>query len=222
MALTASDIMTRARERYNATGDDFFSDQMLRALIFSAQEELAKEGWVIEKTYTTTSIANTRELTYPTNTLAIKDVKYDYKKLKKYTLAEDPKTDSSETTGKPFGYALWDSVIFLYPTPDTTGETIQIRTYAYPADLTQNNSALDVPDEYKENIINFVISHMALKDQNIQLASYYQNLWTQTVIKAVEQRRKMLRSDRPARVKDEYFGSDPTNYYEGFWDGWTL
>jgi len=222
MALTASDIMTRARERYNAVGDDFFSDQMLRSLIFSAQEELAKEGWVIEKTYTTTSVADTRELTFPTNTLAIKEVKYDYKKLKKYTLAEDPKTDATETTGTPFGYALWDNVVFLYPTPDTSGDTIQIRTYAYPADLTQNTSAVDVPDEYKDDLINFLLSHMALKDQNINLASYYQNLWRETVMKASEQRRKMLRADRPARVRDEYFGSDPTNYYEGFWDGFTL
>ena len=55
MTLSVTDIMTRARQRYNAVGDDFFSDQMLRDLIFDAQSILAKEGWVIEKTFTTPS-----------------------------------------------------------------------------------------------------------------------------------------------------------------------
>lgn len=221
MALTASDIMTRARERYNATDDTFFSDQMLRALLFSAQEKLAKEGWVIEKTYTTTSTSGTRELSFPTNTLAIKEIKYDYKNCKKLSLSKDPKTDSTDPTGTPHSYAIWDNVIILYPTPDTTGDTIQIRTFAYPQDLISNTTEIDVPDEYRDDLISYLLAHMALKDQNIPLYQQYITTWYQTVEKAVQQRRKMLRADRPARVKDEYFGYD-TFTLDGVLDGWTL
>lgn len=221
MTLSVAQIMERVRHRYNATGDGFFSDTMLRALIFSAQEELAKEGWVIEETFTTTSTSGTRELAFPTNTLAIKEVKYDYKKLRKMILGKDPKTSTTEPTGTPGSYAIWDGVIILFPTPDTTGDTIQIRTYSYPQDVDSNVTELDVPNEYHDDLINFVLAHMCLKDQNITLYQQYISLWRQTVEKAIEQRRKMLRADRPARVKDEYFGYDSYTL-DGVLDGWTV
>lgn len=208
MALTVSDIQQRARERYNAEGDDFFSDQMLRGLIFSAQEELAKEGWVVEKTLTSDSISGTRTLTYPDNTLAIKEIKYDYEKLLKVPLRRDPKTDSTDPTGTPSSYALWEDTIILYPTPDTSGDTIQVRTYAYPNDITENTTAIDVPQEYRDDLIDYCVAHMAIKDQNVSLYNVYIAQWRFTVEKAKAQRRRRLRSDRPARVKDAYYGTD--------------
>jgi hypothetical protein len=65
-----------------------------------------------------------------------------------------------------------------------------------------------VPDEYQTDLINFVLGHMATKDQNLPLAQMYFALWAQTVAKARDQRRKRLRKDKLARVKDYYFGSD--------------
>jgi len=223
MALTVSDIQTRARERYNAEGDTFFSDQMLRALIFSAQDELAKEGWVIENTYQTDSTADTRTLTYPENTLAIKEVRYDYDKLWKLPLRRDPKTSTSDPTGTPRAYAVWDDNIILYPTPDTTGDVIQIRTYSYPQDICSNTDPIQVPQEYRDDLIDYVLAHMAIKDQNIPLYNTYIAQWRLTVLKAKEQRKRRLRADRPARVKDEYFGSDvPVSLDEVYFYGFTV
>lgn len=223
MALTVSDIQQRARERYNAEDDLFFSDQMLRALIFSAQEELAKEGWVIENTFQTDSVADQRGYAYPDNTLGIKEVRYDFDKLYKRPLRSDPKTSTSDPTGTPRGYAVWDNTIILYPTPDTSSDTIQIRTYSYPQDITTNNSALEVPQEYRDDLIDYCIAHMALKDQNTPLYNVYIDQWRLTVQKAKEQRRKRLRSDRPSRVKDDYFGSDlPVTVDEVFFYGFTF
>lgn len=223
MALTVSDIQERARDRYNATGDKFFSDQMLRALIFSAQEELAKEGWVIEKTYTTTSTSGTRTLTWPDNTLGIKEVRYDFDKLWKLPLRSDPKTSTSDPTGRSRAYAVWEDTIILYPTPDETGKTIQIRVYAYPQDVTSNTAPLEVPQEYRDDLINFVLAGMAMKDQNSALYDRYLAKWLDTVEKAKEQRKRRLRADRPSRVKDDYFGSDiPVTVDEVFFNGFQI
>lgn len=221
MALTVGDIQERARERYHATGDKFFSDKMLRALIFSAQDELAKEGWVIEKTLTTTSTASTRTYAWPENTLAIKEVRYDNNALQKRTLKDDPKTSTSDPTGTPREYAVWDEEIILYPTPDTTGDTVQIRTYAYPQDISTNTTPLEVPQEYRDDLINFVLAEMALKDQNTVMADRYAMKWNDSVEKSRQQRMKRLRADRPARVRDTYFGSDSIPnvdevFYRGF------
>jgi hypothetical protein len=211
MTLSVSDIMTRARQRYNAVGDDFFSDQMLRDLIFDGQSILAKEGWVIEKTFTTTSVADTREYAYPATTLAIKEIRYDNLMLEKVKLRNDPKTSSTDPTGKPAEYALWNDTIILFPTPDTSTETIQIRVYSYPSDVTSNTSAIDVPEEYKEDLVNYLLMWMALKDQNTPLADRYQRSWEDAVVRAKKQRRKRLRGDSNTRVTDKYFGSDPIN-----------
>jgi len=212
MTLSVSDIQTRARERYNAVGDTFFSDQMLRDLIYDGQAILAKEGWVIEKTFTTSSVVGTREYAYPITTLAIKEIRYDYVKIQNTKLRDDPKTNSTDPTGKPAAYALWDDTIVLYPTPDTAGETIQIRAYAHPADITENTSAIEVPEEYKEDLISFVLMWMASKDQNLNLYNKYQEQWEMAVTRAKKQRRKRLRGDRPTRVTESYFGTDPSTH----------
>jgi len=223
MALTVSDIQERARSRYNATNDKFFSDQFLRDCIFEAQSELAKEGWVIENTLTTDSIANTREYAYPENTLSIKEVRYDYNKIYKVPLRNDPKSSTSDPTGTPRNYAIWDNVIVLYDTPDEDGKVIQIRVYSYPQDVTSNLATIEVPQEFREDLIQYCLAQMAMKDQNTALYDRFMNRWEQTIAKAKMQRKKRLRSDRPARVKDEYFGNDvPITVDEVAYRGFTL
>lgn len=215
MTLTVTNIQTRARERYNAVGDDFFSDQMLRDLIFDAQQILAKEGWVIEKTFSTTSTSGTREYAYPATTLAVKEVRYDNEKLCKRKLADDPKTSTTDPTGTPTEYALWNNTIILYPTPDTTSDTIQIRTYAYPDDVTSNTDSIQVPEEYKEDLVCYLLMWMSSKDQNRALQQDYKALWDEAVFRAKKQRKKRLRGDQNTRVSDLYFGSDSPPNVEG-------
>jgi len=221
MALTVSDILDRARQRYNAVGDDFFPDVMLREALFDAQSQLAKDGWVIEKTLETTSAIGTRELTWPENTLGIKSITYNYDKLSKVSLRQDPKTSTDTPTGTPRGYGLWDDVIFLYPAPDTEDDKIQIRTYSYPQDITANDDSIEVPQEYREDLIKFVVGIMAQKDQNFTLYDRLMNDWDVTVQKAAKQRKKRLRGDMNARTQDLYFGGDaPTTVDQVFYNGW--
>lgn len=215
--LTVSNILTRARSRYNATNDDFYSDAELRDNVFDAQSILAKEGWVIEKTYTTPAVADTRTYTYPTTTLAIKEVRHDYDVLGKTILKADPKTDASDPTGKPRHYAVWDDTIYLFPTPDTDGSLnasservnyVDIKVYKYPDDLTSNSDLIQVPEEYKEDLIHYCLMWMALKDQNTTLSDRYKLLWDEAVFRAKKQRKKRLRGDKNAQVRDVYFGGD--------------
>lgn len=217
--LTVSNILTRARNRYNAADDDFFSDSELMDLIYDAQAILAKEGFVIEESYTTPAVADTRSYTFPTTTLAIKEVKYDYDKLQKTKLRSDPKTSTSDPTGTPVAYSVWKNTIYLFPTPDTDGSTdasgdrqdyIDVKVYKYPDDITSTSDSIQVPEEYKEDLIFYMLMWMALKDQNTVLSDRYKLLWDESVLRAKKQRKKRLRSDSNTRVSDHYFGSDIT------------
>jgi len=224
MTLTANDIITRARSRYNATDDDFFTDAELMAAIYDAESILAKEGYIIEKTYTTPSIAGTRTYTLPVTTLGVKEVKYDYCILEKDSLDRDPKTSSDEVTGTPLKYATWENAIILYPTPVNSGSVeddgdlvdyIEIRVYKQPDDVLSLTSTLDIPEEFKSDIINYILMHMAFKDQNLNLYDRLKMTWEDTVIRVKKQRQKRLRTDRSAKVRDTYFGTDTTAIRSG-------
>jgi len=219
--LNVSDIQERARARYNATNDKFFSDQFLRECIFDAESQLAKEGYVIENSLVTDSIANIREYAYPDNTLAFKEVRYNYKKITKVALRFDPKTSTTEPTGTPRTYAVWDNVIVLYDTPDEDGKRIQIKVYSYPQDIETNTSSLEVPQEYREDLIHFCLAQMAMKDQNTALYDRYIDRWDKKVLQVKRDRKKRLRADSPARVKDDYFGTDRiVTVEETLYRGW--
>jgi len=72
--MTPSELELAARNRYNAVGDPHFSSAMIMDIIYQASMEIANECLCIEQSYTTTSIASTREYAYPTNAFAIRNV----------------------------------------------------------------------------------------------------------------------------------------------------
>ena len=209
MSMTLQSLSDFIRSAYNsAVGDTFFTDSWLITQIWAAETQLANEGWVIENTYQTTSAVGTRSIAWPVNCLAVKEVRYRGEKLFKIDLENDPKNDDNNPTGRPTSYAIWDKEIILIPTPDTAADTIQIRTYQAPAQLSNATDSLNVPDEYQICIADKVIAEMAIKDQNISLAREYMSKWMVCVEKAKQNQRRQKRSDKQARTKDYYFGTD--------------
>lgn len=209
MSMTLQSLSDFIRSAYNsAVGDTFFTDPWLITQIWAAETQLANEGWVIENTYQTTSAVGTRSIAWPANCLAVKEVRYRGEKLLKIDLEHDPKNDDNNPTGRPTSYAIWDKEIILIPTPDTAADTIQIRTYQAPAQLVNATDVLNVPEEYQICIADKVIAEMAIKDQNISLAREYMSKWMICVEKAKQNQRRQKRSDKQARTKDYYFGTD--------------
>lgn len=215
MSITLSQINDLIRQRYDAIGDNFFSDDFLYKALWQAEGILAKEGWIIENTYTTTSVASTREYAFPTNALAVREVRYKNDKIRKIPLAYDPKSDASEPTGTPTDYAIWDGILFLFPTPAVSADTIQVRVFEYPQMLSASSS-LNVPDEYQLDLVDYVLGQMALKDGNVQLYREYMAAWQQTVQRAVKNKARILRADRSAVVKDTYFSDDVNITMRGY------
>lgn len=209
MSMTLSQIIAHCQQCYNsAIGDDFFPELWYITMIWRAESELAIQGWVMEETFTTTSVDGTSAIAFPSNTLAVREVRYDYQWLKKVTLKDDPRTTSTDIEGTPDSYAVWDNTIYLFPTPNTDGKTIQLRCYMAPDMLVAAADPLNVPDEYQIQITDYVLANMAFKDQNIALGAVYQQKWEQTVERARQQRRRRLRADKNMVVKDTYFGTD--------------
>jgi hypothetical protein len=183
--MTPDEILTKARQRYNAVGDTFFSDSELYDLIWEAELELSMEVRCIEDTFSTSSVASQREYVKPTNCIAIKHVTYDGKSLQPVNLDEDDiltgYDEDSTATGTPTNYSEWEGSIFLRPTPGEV-KTIKLWFIAKPTQVT-SATTLEVPEEYQMAIIDFLVHNMAKKDCNENFAAYNLNRWEASKVK---------------------------------------
>lgn len=210
--MDVQDLLEFARQRYNAVGDEFFSDAELYRHVWAAQMVLAHEARVIERVYQTTTTASQQEYAYPTNTILIKRVTYDGNKLMPITFREDDtltlNNSTTTATGTPQYYALWNETLYLRPIPDDA-LTLKVFSVSEPQEVT-SNSTLEVPSMWHLGMADYLCWQMALKDKNLQAAAQYEKTWQATVQKAKRWQRLRLRGDALHSVKDE--DSLPTTY----------
>lgn len=203
--MTPTEIETTARQRYNAVGDDFFPQEMIMDLIYAASLQLALEAYPIEKVFSTTSVADQKEYTYPTQMVGIRRIEYDGVKIDPMDLIDDPKTSTTEPTGKPYGYSIWADVIRLYPTPSESSKTIKIFGFNEPQRVT-TSSVLEIPTEYHLDIVEYILSAFFAKDKDRNMSTYHRDLWDRAVGKAKRDRAKRKRTDRFSVVKTGEYG----------------
>lgn len=202
--MTPGEVIEYARQRYNAVSDSFYSDSELYRYIWAAQMDLARFAWVIERVYTTTTVASQQEYAFPTNTIAIKRVTYDGIKLVPITFREDDSlTLSNQTTtatGAAQYYAIWNETIYLRPIPNDA-KTLKIWSYSEPQEVSAT-STLEVPTRYHLDLADFLNWKMAAKDQNYEAANYWRDAWRERVEQARRFRRRELRGDSFSAVQD--------------------
>lgn len=202
--MTPSELMLFARQRYNAVGDTLFSDDLMLTLIYAASMDIAKKAYVIEQTYSTTTVAGTQEYALPTNAFAVKRVTYNGVKLSPITFREDDalnQTNATVTvTGTPQYYAFFNRTLYLRPVPDAA-YTLKLWTYNFPQVLTVT-STIEVPTEYHTDLATYIIAEMNAIEKNYQGAQFYRELWQQRLNEIKQEQRKRLRGDAFTGVQD--------------------
>jgi len=209
--MTPTQIETHARQLYNAVGDSFFPQEMIFNIIYQAQLEMGIEADIIEQTFSTTSVADQREYTYPDNTVSIKRIEYNGEKITKVELDADPKNSLTEPTGTPDSYAIWNDVIYLFPTPDTTSDTIKMFTYERAGAVTAT-STLQVPAQYHLGIVDLILAVFFAKDKDRQMSIFHRNIWNETKERALMEVAKRKRTDRNAQVRDSDYEPETTGF----------
>lgn len=203
--MTPTELETKARQRYNAVGDTFFPQDEIFYLIQDACNQLAHECNLIKQVYSTSTVASQREYSYPTNTIAIKRVEYEGRKITQISFNEDDAVtggnSTSTQTGTPIYYYIWNEVLYLRPTPNAVG-TLRIFSYNEHPVIT-STSTIEVPEHYHMDLVNYVVSEMAAKDSNFNAAQYYLNKWERKKEDIKRWVRKQERADRFALVQDE-------------------
>lgn len=205
MTMTPTDLVTYARQRYNAVTDTFFSDSELYTLIWDAQMQLAKETLCIRRTYTTPTVVGQQEYQKPSACFSLKRVTYNGRKVFKILDREDDaltlNNQTTTATGTPQYYWEWDTVIELRPVPDDV-QTLKLYTYDLPQIVTATTT-LDVPSRYHLDIADFLLWNMCAKEKNFEAAAQYEQSWLKKVQDAKRHEKKLLRGDGFSHVLDE-------------------
>jgi hypothetical protein len=203
--MTPSEIITAARNAYNAVGDNFWSDDELLDCIYAAELDLSQRALHIERVFTTTTTASTQEYDFPTNVISIKRVTYDGGKLSPISFGEDDAltTNNANTSdsGESQYYMQWNETIILRPIPDAAKE---LKVYAYVEPQQPSlTSTLEVPSLWHYVIVYYLVYQMAMKDQNVQVADRYERRYEEGIRRAKRWWSKRKRGDRYAVVKNE-------------------
>lgn len=203
---TPAQIEASARAKYNAVGDTFLNSEEFYDLIYEAETILAEEAFVIEKTYSSVSVASQREYAWPTLAISIKRIEYDGTKLTYSTFREDDNVTTSRTDtttiGRPTIYQLWERNFYLRAIPDTDDLVIKVFSYDMPNLQSSPTANLDTPEHYKKDIINYVVANMAMKDGNVNVAQQYFLRWELGVKRAKKWQIKRRSVDGPRMVKN--------------------
>ncbi len=202
--MTPTELETYIRQRHNVVGDTFWSSAEILGLVWSACLEMAREAYVIERLYTTTTVAGTQAYSYPTNTIAIKRVTYDGAKLQRIDMREDDQiTGQYQTTtsqGNSQYYYTWNDTLYLRPLP-SAAVTLEIFSFNEPQEIT-TGSTLEIPSQFHVDTVDYVLSCMHAKEKNYEGAQYWKDQWDKRLVKIKAWQRKRLRSDGFTSVKD--------------------
>lgn len=202
--MTPTELINAAKLRFNSVGDDFFPNEMMYELITAASGELARKAYVIERTYTTSTVASQQEYSLPTNAFSVKRVTYDGRKLQPINFREDDvlTSFSSQTTatGDPQYYAFFNRTLYLRPVPASVA-TLKIFSYNFPQAVT-TTSTLEVPTEYHHDLLLYLVSEMASKENNFEKARHYRELWDSRVLEIKKEQRKRVRGDSFSGIQD--------------------
>lgn len=202
--MTPLEVNTAARRRYNVVNDDFWSDAEIYDIIYQGCLELAAEGLLIERSFSTSSVASQQEYDWPTNAISIKRVTWNGKKLAPFTFREDDVytvlNQVTTSSGDPSQYAVWNNVFYLRPIPSTV-QTIKVFAYVEPQVVTVT-STLEIPTEFHMSLVDLIVSEMASKDKNYTGAQWHRSLWEKSVLRAKKLARKKLIGDAFQVVKN--------------------
>lgn len=180
--MTVTDVLNYCRAMMNeetAVTPNWTNTELYRIIQKKCNEALATIGLIDSKDTSTVSVANQADYDYPDNFVRIRRVLYDNQPLKYITSRQfESRTPSGVApTGLPREFTLFNNVISLTPTPDTSSDTITIYGEKQQSDITSSSSTIDIPSIFHGAICDGVISEMFAKDLNSGLYDRYNSKW---------------------------------------------
>lgn len=185
--MTLAQFIEVIRRRHNAESDSYWSDAELYQLVTNRCNEVLSYIGLLEGVETSTSTSGTQVLAYPDDCVTIRQITYKADALKRITFRdwESYKTETTTQSGRPYMWVPWNRQAYLVPIPDTTGDTITAYYYKeHPYIENSSVTSIQVPSVLHAHLVNGVVADMFAKDENNQMATFYETKWNQVSIPA--------------------------------------
>jgi hypothetical protein len=195
--MTPNDIITYANQRYNSVNDTFFPDTEAYKVIWQGCNELAVKAKLIERSFTTPTVAGTQSYDYPELVFAIKRITWNGIKLVPIGFREDDILSeynaATTSMGSPQAYVDWGNEIQLRPIP-SAAYSLKVYGYCYPQEVT-SVSTLEIPAQYHFALVDLLLAEKSAKNKNYEGAEYYRRFWNEAVQNAIADQRKKKRAN---------------------------
>lgn len=216
---TVGQLVNQIRQRFNAVGDDFFSDEEMRDLVKDGQDELILETDCTELIYTSDTVVGTREYPYPSRAYRLHRVEWNGVRLDPDDFMMDDQNtgnDADSTSqGEPRYYQIWGDNIYLRPIPDAAQE-LKLFVNVIAQDLTVDTATLDIPERYVHKIKDYVLACMFAKSgaRVKSFAQYHDQRWQKAIndVKRLEMKRKIGDQYQVVKNADQIPTHDPEYY----------
>lgn len=201
--MTPSEVYTTIRNQISEESPDFWGETEVYNLLWNAEKILAAKLQCVELIATDNTVASQREYDRPTGAQSISRLTYDRTKLKKITFTDVDKIEGdTEDFSDPEYYYEWGSEIGLVPTPI---EAKELKYYynGVPTQLTSSSTTFSIPNEFSHYLIDYVLFHMYMKDQQVSEADRHRAIWENNLKQANNEWRGRKSDDLIFIVRDE-------------------
>jgi hypothetical protein len=179
--MTLAQFVAFVKNRHNETSasTSYRSDDEIYALITGRANEILSIIGLIEATDTDSTVVATQAYDLPTNFVNVKALLYEGELLQQVNFREWEQDKAGGTTpsGTPVKYVVWNNQVLLIPVPDAIGTLTFYGEKYHPFIDATLVTTIQVPEELHFRLADGVIGDMAVKDLNMQMATFYENKW---------------------------------------------
>lgn len=198
--MNAQEVIDEALGQEQETEGEFYTSAELWRWVNSGQLEFCRRSTILRSSFAAVSVADQATYAYPTGMMYPLSVKYDGTKLIAASIEQMdaifPGWEAADAATPAYYYEPTTGNIGLYPAPDVAGTSITILGIAKPTTVTSTVTTLDVPAQYHEALVEFVLCKMLKKDKRKVESNDHLATFLQMAREANVEARKMNRPDR--------------------------
>lgn len=173
--MNLGDIKLRVKRQFGDESGVQVTDEDIVRWVNDAMREIAMQNYnVLETVSTAAIVSGTSDYTLPDDTLKLRAIRYDDKKLDVLSLQEAEQSiiayeqSGNYQKGTPVFAWVYANKITLYPTPDTSGASLlKIYYTRLPVEVTNND--VTVPElglPYHPRIVEYVLQQAYEMDED--------------------------------------------------------
>lgn len=177
-----TDVASRVRSQFGDTSGAQLADSAILLWINDGQREIVNSNPVLRATKLTDLVAGQSDYSFPNDKVLLIEAIYvdnfpimnvTPQAAREYIMTADP--DKLQKAETPEVWYERAGILTFFPVPNksiTNG--IKLEYIKNPTSLTALTSAVNVPDRYFNELVNYVIGQALEMDENYDAASYKQ------------------------------------------------